>query len=54
MFDSKKLGLPEVYEVTGGFRKIREACRKNFHLVAPLITSVARFYDQNNKQVNEY
>ena len=52
-FDSKKLGLPELYEVPGGFRKIREACRKNFHLVAPLKTSVVTSYDQKNKKVNE-
>ena len=37
-----------------GYRKVREACRKNFHLVAPLKTSVARFYDQKTKKVHDY
>ena len=26
--EPKKLGFPEVYEVPGGFRKLREACKK--------------------------
>ena len=38
----------------GVCRKVREACRKNFHLVAPLITSVVTSYDQKTKKVNEY
>ena len=37
-----------------GYRNVREACRKNFHRVAPLKTSVARFYDQKNKKVHDY
>ena len=28
------------------FKKLREACRKNFHLVAPPKTSVVTSYDQ--------
>ena len=30
----------------GGFKKLREACRKNFHLVAPFKTSMVPSYDQ--------
>ena len=40
----------EVFGRFRGYRKVREACRKNFHLVAPLKTSVARFYDKKNKK----
>ena len=38
----------------GGFRKLREACRRNFHLVAPLKTSVVTTYDQQTKLFNNY
>ena len=44
----------EVFGRFRGYRKVREACRKNFHLVAPLKTSVARFYDKKTKKVHEY
>jgi len=40
----------KVYGRFRDYRKVREARRKNFHLVAPLKTSVARFYDQKNKK----
>ena len=36
------------------FRKVREVCRKNFHLVAPPKTAVVPSYDQKAKKVNEY
>ena len=32
------------------FKKLREACRKNFHLVAPLKTSVVTSYDQKTNK----
>ena len=35
------------------FNKLREAYSKNFHLVAPLKTSVVTSYDQKTKKVNE-
>ena len=47
VFGIRKDG-PEVFGGPGGFRKLREACRKNFHLVAPLITSVVTSYDRKN------
>ena len=53
-FDSKKLGLPEVYGGPERFRKVREACRNNFHLVAPHKSSMVPIYDQKTKKVNEY
>ena len=49
-----KLGFPEVYVGPERFKKLREACRKNFHLVAPPKTSVVTTYDQKTKKVNEY
>ena len=36
------------------FKKLRQACRKNFHLVAPLKNGVVTSYDQECKKVNEY
>ena len=35
------------------FRKLREACRIHFHVVAPLKKLVVTSYDQKNKQVND-
>ena len=35
----KVLDFCRVFGGPGGFRKLREACRKNFHLVAPLEVS---------------
>ena len=32
------------------FKKLREACRKNFHLVAPPKTSVVTSYDQKTSK----
>ena len=46
--------LARVLEGFGGARKLREACRKNFHPVAPLKTSVMLSYDLKIKKVNEY
>ena len=37
------------FSLTCWFRKVREVCRKNFHLVAPLMTSVVTSYDQKTK-----
>ena len=34
-----------------GFRQLREACRKNFHLVVPSKTSVVTSYDQKTKKL---
>ena len=46
--------FPEVFEGFGGFRKLREACGKNFHLISCKSTSVVTSYDQKTKKVNEY
>ena len=51
---SEQLGFSCFYQGPGGFRKLREACRKNFHLVAPPKTSVVTIYDQKTKKVNDY
>ena len=53
-FVSNMLRVFEVFGRFRGYRKVREACRKNFHLVAPLKTSVARFYDQKTQKVHDY
>ena len=47
MFFLKNLG-PE------WFKKLREASRKDFHLVAPPNTAVVPSYDQKTEKVNEY
>ena len=52
--DSKKLGLPGVYLGPRGFRKVREACRNNFHLISCNMDSVVKSYDQNIEFVHEY
>ena len=36
------------------FRKLREACRIHFHLVAPNKFFMVPSYDQKTKKVNEY
>ena len=36
------------------FKKLRQACRKNFHLVAPLKNGVVTSYGQKCKKANEY
>ena len=48
-FVSKIFGFPEVFEGFGGFRKLREACGKNFHLISCKSTSVVTSYDQKTK-----
>ena len=35
-----------VFEGVGGFRKLREACGKNFHLISCKSTSVVTIYDK--------
>ena len=45
MLVSKFWSFPSILGGPGRFRKLREACRKNFHLVAPLKTSVVTSYD---------
>ena len=46
IFFRKHFGSSEAFGGPGGFRKLREACRKNFHLVAHSKTSVVTSYDQ--------
>ena len=48
---SRNLGVPEVFEGFGGFRKLREACGKNFHLFSCKSTSVVTSYDRKTKNV---
>ena len=36
------------------FKKLREVCRKNFHLVAPLKTSVVKSDVQNTPELHDY
>ena len=48
---SKKLGLPEVYVGPERFKKFREACRNNFHLISCNMDSVVTSYDQKSKKL---
>ena len=48
---SKQIGFPEVFEGPGRFKKLREACRIHFHLVAPLKTVMVTSYDRKNKKL---
>ena len=52
-FVSKKLGLPEVYVGPERFKKLREACRNNFHLISCNMDSVLTSYDQKPKNMNK-
>ena len=54
MFVSKQLGFPQVYLGPERFKKFREACRNNFHLISCNMDSVLTSYDQKTKKVNEY
>ena len=46
MLLSKKVGFPEVYVGPGGFKKVREACRNNFHQFSWKLVLGAPSYDQ--------
>ena len=50
-FGPENLGFLQVFGGPGGFRKLREACRKNFHLVAPKKNGVVPSYDQKPKKL---
>ena len=55
-FEISKFNFSKFFLATNGpecFEKFREACRKNFHPVAPLKTSVVTSYDQKTKKVND-
>ena len=54
MLFSLKLGFSGFWEVPGRFKKLREACSKNFHLVAPSKTSVVTSYDQKTSELHDY
>ena len=40
------MGFHNRFDDPGMFKKLREVCRKHFHLVAPPKTSVVTSYDQ--------
>ena len=42
-----------MFEIFGGFRKLREACGKNFHPISCKSTSAVTSYDQQTKKVHE-
>ena len=42
--------FPEFFEGFGKFRKLREACGNNFHLMSCKSTSVVTSYDQKTKK----
>ena len=46
--------LLAVSNVPGGFKKLREACRHNFHLVSSKSEAVGPSYDQRTEKSNEY
>ena len=41
-------------EVLEGFKKLREACRKKIHLVAPLTDLMVPSYDQKTKKIKNH
>ena len=43
-----------VPSVPGGSKKLREACRKNVHLVSSKSEAVGPSYDQTTDKINEY
>ena len=45
-FKSKKLGLPEFFGGIERFRKVRDACAKNFHLFSWDLALRVKSYDQ--------
>ena len=47
----KKIGLPEVYLDPGRFKKLREACRNNFHLFSCKLDLMVPSYDQKIKNL---
>ena len=49
-FVFKQLGFPEVYVGPAGFRKVRQACRKNFVLFSCNMDSVVPCYDEKTKK----
>ena len=51
---SLKLLFSGLYEGSGGYRKLGEACSKNFHLVAPLKTGTVTSYNQKAKELHDY
>ena len=53
-FRSVNFGFPAVWSWKFWFRKVREVCRKIFHLVAPLKTSMVTSYDQKTKICQDY
>ena len=53
-FEPKKLRFPEVYEVSGGFRNLREACRNNFHQVSSKSTRWISSYDPKTQKFHDY
>ena len=50
---SSASGFPEVYVGPERFKKVREACRNNFHLISCNMVSVVTSYDQKPKKVND-
>ena len=50
MLSSLKFGFYEFLEDRRGLRKLREACRKKFLLVAPLKNCVVTSYDKKTKK----
>ena len=53
-FWSLNFGFPLVLGGFGGYRRLREACRKHFHQMAPLLALGITSYDRKTKKVNEY
>ena len=44
--------FPAVWSLKFWYRKLREVCRKNFHRMAPLKTSVVTSYDQKHVKIS--
>ena len=51
---SENFGFPAVWEVPGGFRKLREAWEKNFHQFSSKFIGGIPSYDPKPSEVNDY
>ena len=48
----KRISFSEVFEGLGRFKKVREACRNNFHLFSSKSELMVPSYDQRNNSCN--
>ena len=52
-FQTLFFGFPQVFLLPSGFKRLREACRKNFHQFSSKTLREIRSYDPKTQKVNE-